>query len=163
MPGDPSSWGPRSASCRKGGWTQLGHRARSLFQHFPACHGLLPAPRCPLVSALWLGGQLERGWMGDPASHLSSHSQTVGAGRVPCSSPGGPTGQSWQLPVGWPQTPAGCQHPQVLAALLTGVLPQIPVCWGPPRGPCSNTGLSQGPHGLVNLCACPLQGRIVLF
>lgn len=42
------------------GWTQVGHRARSLFQHLLAWDGLLPACHCLLGSTLWLGGGSQR-------------------------------------------------------------------------------------------------------
>ena len=135
-----------------------------------------PAPPClrwapastPLpagVSPMAGRGHPEQHWAGGPASHLGSdpHSQPVLPvlpslpDRCPEAPQGAPLARAgscwWAGPRPW----AGCQHPRVLAALLLGGPAAAPRPLGSPRGPCSSTSLSQGPQGLVNPHACPLQ------
>lgn len=100
----------------------------------PACT-LLPAGVSPAAGR----GQPEWGWAGGPASHLGSDPRCQPVlpslpAPVPCGSPGGPTGQGWQLPVGWPQ------------ALGQLPAPSGPSC-APARGFCCSSlavGVPQG-------------------
>lgn len=146
---------------RWSGWTQVGTGLGAFSSTSLSVVGSCPHPAACRGWEGAAGVGLGRGSCFTPQlPSLLPAGAAVTAGSVPCGSPGGPTGQDWQLPVGWPRPWDGCQHLRVLAALLLGGLVAAPRLLGSPQGPCSGIGLSQGPQGLANPRACLLSSQL---
>lgn len=118
------------------GWTQVGHRARSLFQHLLAWDGLLPACHCLLGSALWLGG--------------GSQSQ-AGQGVLLCTSAPipAPSRCCCHCRLGALRLPGGPHWPGLAAAGgLAQALGRLPAPSGPSCAPARGSCRSSPPAGV---------------